>query len=847
MRTTSRFVASLFLTWMAALAAQAHDTRLAIAADELKIKPVGIGAGVQFTFTGQEPILLGHDPRTHDTAVLVYGTGPDADSTGRLELDRTLWSAEMDPGPGISGYTYSDPSGPIESATLRQGELSVTGSTANWPWTPAGTVDELWFWFVVEEEWFCAEADVQTATLISNVAGNVRFIDTTAPASCPEQVCGNGLLEVGELCDDGNRVEGDGCSNDCQSDACTTADYDSTYEGIQSVIFDSAAYGCTNGVCHNSAGNPAAGSLDLTAAVSYEQLVGVPSAIASADGVTVLDRVEPSEPIASFLYEKLSAKTYGTATGGQAMPSIFAALTPDHLDAIDKWIRAGAPRDLVVPETATLLDTCLPPDDPLKLDPPPERPDPNEGIQLRSTAWELPANSEDEICYATYFDFRGLIPEEDLLDCGTFGGVNNPSGKCFYYNRRILRQDAQSHHSIIQIYNGPTSISDSSDPFGPFTYKPNYPGEPDAPSGPCDPLAIDPDLGWNPDCSGAIVSGVACGNYPVVDVATNAPSFAGSQEPYTDDVYYEGVYAVLPQMGVVIWNSHAFNLSSGDTTMAQYLDMYFGDPTQRDYFVRGIFDASKIFIQEIPPFQTREYCKTYTLPENANLFEINSHTHRLGTRFRVWEPPNEPCDPGGFNVFSCEGDPGGCKCGPGDPSQLIYFSTEYTDPVNKQFDPPMRFGPSVQDRTLLYCSLYDNGSTPEAPAVKRQSTSPEAPPGSVQGLPTGLFGGPCPDVDTAYIGGAAGTYPGVMCMDGPNQGVRCGSQPNPAVFCETSPGAADGECDACTAMGGFTTEDEMYILLGSFFIPEPSSGALAVAALTTLAALRARKRRQRDC
>ena len=122
--------------------------------------------------------------------MLVYGTGADADSTGRLDLDRTLWTPEMDPGPAISGYLYSDPSGPIESATLRQGELSVTGSTANWPWTPAGSVDELWFWFVVEEEWFCAEASVQTATVTANQAENVRFVDTTAPFSCPPQKSG---------------------------------------------------------------------------------------------------------------------------------------------------------------------------------------------------------------------------------------------------------------------------------------------------------------------------------------------------------------------------------------------------------------------------------------------------------------------------------------------------------------------------------------------------------------------------------------------------------------------------------------------------------------------------------
>ncbi|MFP6623718.1 MAG: hypothetical protein VCC20_09605, partial [Myxococcota bacterium] len=582
--------------------------------------------------------------------------------------------------------------------------------------------------------------------------------------------------------------------------------------------------------------------LDLTPGASYDQLVNVASTIPSADGVTILDRVEPSEPIASFLYEKLAAATNGTPTGGVAMPFLGAVLTPDHLEAVEKWIRAGAPEDLVVGETAGLLGTCLPPEDPLKVEPR-AYPAAGEGIQFRSTAWELPANSEDEICYATYYDLAGLVPEEDQLDCPDFGSTNNPSGKCFYYNRRILLQDAQSHHSIIQIYNGTTSINDPG-AFGDFTYKPNYPNEQGAPSGPCDPTQIDPATGQHADCSGVVISGVACGNYETVapDIGTAAPTFAGSQEPYTDDLYYEGVWAALPMAGVIIWNSHAFNLTSGDSTMAQYLDMYFGDPNKRLYPVRGIFDISKIFIQQVPPFEEREYCKTYTIAaafdivDNIQLTDLGSHTHRWGERFRTWGPPNEPCEPGGPIVFSCED--AGCNCGPGDPSQLLYYSTTYTDPVALQFDPPMSLGTSIQDRTFLYCSLYDNGSTPDSPEVKRQSTSPPPPEGGFGGI---AIGGPFPDVVTPFLGNL--TLPGVACMDGPRKGQACGAAANPAEFCETSAFANDGDCDACTVMGGFTTEDEMFILTGTFFIPEPAAPALAAAALATLALLRSRRRR----
>jgi hypothetical protein len=36
--------------------------------------------------------------------------------------------------------------------------------------------------------------------------------------------------------------------------------------------------------------------------------------------------------------------------------------------------------------------------------------------------------------------------------------------------------------------------------------------------------------------------------------------------------------------------------------------------------------------------------------------------------------------------------------------------------------------------------------------------------------------------------------------------------------CDSSDGAGDGACDACPLLGGVTTEDEMFILFGKYFI-----------------------------
>ena len=45
-------------------------------------------------------------------------------------------------------------------------------------------------------------------------------------------VCGNGIIEIGEECDDGNMISGDGCNADCQSEAGSCGD------GVLAILFE---------------------------------------------------------------------------------------------------------------------------------------------------------------------------------------------------------------------------------------------------------------------------------------------------------------------------------------------------------------------------------------------------------------------------------------------------------------------------------------------------------------------------------------------------------------------------------------------------------------------------------
>ena len=156
----------------------------------------------------------------------------------------------------------------------------------------------------------------------------------------------------------------------------------------------------------------------LRADGSFEALVRQASDIDPS-----VQRVQPGDQDLSLLYLKLAAATRGTELEGlgQAMPITGVPVGDEELDAIRLWIRGGAPRDATVGGTLEKLgcDEVFDPD-PNKIDPLPP-PDDEEGVQLYAGAWELDAESEDEVCFATYYDFRERVPPEFQVDCPEYG------------------------------------------------------------------------------------------------------------------------------------------------------------------------------------------------------------------------------------------------------------------------------------------------------------------------------------------------------------------------------------------------------------------------------------------
>ncbi|MDX2170726.1 MAG: hypothetical protein SF182_26885 [Deltaproteobacteria bacterium] len=640
-----------------------------------------------------------------------------------------------------------------------------------------------------------------------------------------------------------------------RAEQCSTT-FNSTFEAIQKVIFENR--GCTSVACHDS--TTKSGGLDLSPEVAYDNLL-------DQDATTVpgWKRLVPGQRDKSLLFVNVAARVDPAHYTAPLRPMPLGALpglSENELEALRRWVEVGAPRTATVAGTADLLDACLPPQEPIEIEPL-APPPPGEGVQLHMPVWIVKKKSESEVCYASYYDFTDQVPEQ----------FRGPDGT-FRFKRQQIRQDPLSHHLIVNLYDG---MAEPDDPvWGGFKC---IGGEKDGQS--CPPTEIG-FCGAGADCSNEPRKSIACfgqNNLPGDSgLGVNGAGFTGTQETATTIEYAPGVYNEIPLKGMIIWNSHAFNTTDTDGKLEAWLNFYFAPPEEQIYPLHGIFDSTQIFVMNVPAFHAEEICNVHELPPNAKLFELSSHNHKRGKRWRTFEgawrcdggPNNgKACSPYGpdlaFNTTDlCAGSPcraakppagGDCNAdlavtidelvksvglalngagvgdcpradtnedgaitveeiikgvkaaGEGasdrDPDEsLLYTSLVYNDPFVTQYTPPMQFGGThsvPQERSLTYCQIYDNGfSNPDD--VKKKSTSPPTP----IGIP-GLFGGPC----TTPTGCTVGKV-GTPCA-GATQAER-------DAVCDSTPGAGDGKCDACPLLGGVTTEDEMFILMGSFFV-----------------------------
>ncbi len=666
-------VLGLGVQWSLPVSVSAHDAKLGIAAKNLTVKIGNQPKKRRFQFLAKSHLVgLGHDPRTVPTWILIRGYGNEGGASGRILLDPMKWKPLGRNG-NIKGYKYVDREGTrggVKKVVLKPGRLLVAAGGVNWPWEPAGPQDSVWVYFGIEDESLCANFG---GKIKKNEAGHFRATDATPPV-CPASMCGNAEIELGEDCDDGNLVEDDGCTSQCEVGTCVGESFASTFEGIQERVFEQN--GCTNSICHGLA--PGQGDLQLSENVSYDQMLDVASAGSG------FDRVEPSSPRTSSLYLKLlKGVEPDTDIPGAAMPSGLAPLHADLIEAVRLWIEQGAPATGTVPGTEALLGGCFPDPVPISIAPL-EVPALDEGFQLEMPGLPLPAQTELEVCFATYYDFTDVVPAQ----------FKDPTNPFFYSSQAVTRQDPHSHHLVIMdSLISPNQIHHAS--FGSWTCI----GGPQ-PNASCDPL--DTDSCGSGICRSSVRSNTACIGFGPPGGATAAvpDSLGGAGNGQASLDLAAGLYRKLPLKAIVYWNPHAFNLTSQGHTLKAYLNLLFTDDLQHE--VEPIRDIRWIYLAAgQAPYTRQTYCRDITFPQGTQVVSLNSHTHQRGEAFWVIDPNGN----------------------------RIYESFIYSDPVNQIYDPPLAFDSAdPAERTVTYCATFNNGlfpdGTPNPATVRRRSVTP---------------------------------------------------------------------------------------------------------------------------
>ena len=525
-----------------------------------------------------------------------------------------------------------------------------------------------------------------------------------------------------------------------------------TYDSTWDAIYNETLVSCANSACHSS--EVEAGGLDLTKDNAYANLLDVPSQGSSHY------RVRPKKPSQSSLYRKLSAATHQGSYPDLPMPPGGNGLTSDQLEAIQIWISQAAPEEGSVGDTLglqedyieDLLGVCLP--EPGKsIIKALEPPAPDEGVQSSMPWHDAPAEAEREVCFAVYEDFSDQIPPEFIDETGEY----------FYIRGGTKRQAAYTHHNLK--YDAAVAIEDIHDPaFGEWTCG-AISSHPDAAlveGQICEPTDLD-SCGTYSKCHAELQNSIACNGYgPTPKNLGDAARGGGATLGLGTGIEKDGYYKKYPLSGIQFWNSHVFNLATEDGVHKVWHNFYYA--TDRRFEAKSINDVSNIFIATgVAPFTKETKCADYVFDQGDGLLAATSHNHKRG---ESW-----------FARIKHTGE-------------IIYESFAYDDPAYVYYDPVITFNsPDRAKRIVENCAVYNNGVNADgSPNIEKVVRSSLRPPNARGCKPT-------------------------ACVAGKKGSLCNGSDDN--ASCDSELGAGDGFCDACAITGAFSSDDEMFIFIGS--------------------------------
>ncbi len=157
-----------------------------------------------------------NDPRRARATVEVLGEGAGDGSSGVVPLDADSWTALGSPA-GSKGYKWSHrgPELGIRKvyflAGSSGGTIRIAAGGPAWEYRIAAPQrGPVVVRLTIAADVWCARFD---PSFVVNVVGELKAWHGVVGDSC--DVCGDGIRGATEQCDDGNTVDGDGCSSSC--------------------------------------------------------------------------------------------------------------------------------------------------------------------------------------------------------------------------------------------------------------------------------------------------------------------------------------------------------------------------------------------------------------------------------------------------------------------------------------------------------------------------------------------------------------------------------------------------------------------------------------------------------
>jgi hypothetical protein len=406
------------------------------------------------------------------------------------------------------------------------------------------------------------------------------------------------------------------------------------------------ARSCAASGCHGVT-NPQA-NLTLVGDAAYANLV---DRVAATDAAQFAGKklVVPGAPETSFLLDKLLGKL--GPDEGQRMPLGRGALADEQIAAIRTWIAAGAPRQRSVEGRLALADR-----QPRIPNPAP----PPGGYQAHLTPFAMGDLPETEGCQVVRLD------NPDDIFAGAWE----------------LFMHEGSHHFILRAFRCRDRDGNGAND--------------------CD----------EPDFDGRFPAGFR----PCEEFGSNWAFVVGSQTPhFLVDYQTEatGVAFGLHRRQPLLLNSHYTNPFS-DTLAEVWVNVTPVDPAQVRHPARILFETIANAFIKVPPgarsaaatylscaFTADPFCALSGEPtptaSHFALLGVTSHMHKRSTKFVTdLFPPGKPrLSRGADDMID-----------PDDGAPHLYVSTDYSDPVNLTFWPPLVV---EQGTRLTYQCFHDNG------------------------------------------------------------------------------------------------------------------------------------------